>query len=67
MAGRGEALPGADPRALVPVSRRRPGGAVTGNRLSAYLLDLPVGAADPREPRSAASAVTSLLRRRMTR
>ncbi|WP_093752739.1 wax ester/triacylglycerol synthase family O-acyltransferase [Streptomyces sp. DvalAA-19] len=49
MAGRGEALPGADPRALVPVSRRRPGGAVTGNRLSAYLLDLPVGAADPRE------------------
>lgn len=49
MAGRGETLPGADPRALVPVSRRRPGGAITGNRLSAYLLDLPVGAADPRE------------------
>ncbi|WP_411080172.1 wax ester/triacylglycerol synthase family O-acyltransferase [Streptomyces sp. cmx-18-6] len=49
MGERGEALPGADPRALVPVSRRRPGGAATGNRLSAYLLDLPVGAADPRE------------------
>ncbi|WP_460037026.1 wax ester/triacylglycerol synthase family O-acyltransferase [Streptomyces cavourensis] len=49
MAGRGEALPGTGPRALVPVSRRRPGGAITGNRLSAYLLDLPVGAADPRE------------------
>ncbi|MFJ1589187.1 wax ester/triacylglycerol synthase family O-acyltransferase [Kitasatospora albolonga] len=49
MAERGEALPGTDPRALVPVSRRRPGGTVTGNRLSAYLLDLPVGAADPRE------------------
>lgn len=49
MAGRGEAVPDADPRALVPVSRRRPGGAVSGNRLSAYLLDLPVGAADPRE------------------
>ncbi|MFE2293749.1 wax ester/triacylglycerol synthase family O-acyltransferase [Streptomyces sp. NPDC059452] len=49
MGERGEALPGTDPRALVPVSRRRPGGTVTGNRLSGYLLDLPVGAADPRE------------------
>lgn len=49
MAERGEALPGTDPRALVPVSRRGPGRAATGNRLSAYLLDLPVGAADPRE------------------
>lgn len=43
MLERGEQLPGADPRALVPVSRRRPGGAATGNRLSAYLLGLPVG------------------------
>lgn len=50
MAGRGEPLPAADPRALVPVSRRRPGGAAAGgNRLSAYLLGLPVTAADPRE------------------
>ncbi|WP_406245037.1 wax ester/triacylglycerol synthase family O-acyltransferase [Streptomyces anulatus] len=50
MAGRGDPLPAADPRALVPVSRRRPGGAsTTGNRLSAYLLGLPVTAADPRE------------------
>ncbi|MYX17985.1 wax ester/triacylglycerol synthase family O-acyltransferase [Streptomyces sp. SID8374] len=49
MAGRGEVPAATDPRALVPVSRRRPGGAVSGNRLSAYLLDLPVGAADPRE------------------
>ncbi|NEB68549.1 DUF1298 domain-containing protein, partial [Streptomyces fulvissimus] len=49
MEERGEALTGTDPRALVPVSRRRPGGAVSGNRLSAYLLDLPVGTADPRE------------------
>ncbi|MFJ2022223.1 wax ester/triacylglycerol synthase family O-acyltransferase [Streptomyces sp. NPDC087897] len=48
MAGRGETLPMADPRALVPVSRRRPGGAATGNRLSAYLLGLPVTEADPR-------------------
>ena len=32
----------------VPVSRRRPGGAAaTGNRLSAYLLGLPVSEADP--------------------
>ncbi|MFD5901146.1 wax ester/triacylglycerol synthase family O-acyltransferase [Streptomyces microflavus] len=49
MEERGEALTGTDPRALVPVSRRRPGGAVSGNRLSAYLLNLPVGTADPRE------------------
>lgn len=47
MAERGEVPGPTDPRALVPVSRRRPGGAVSGNRLSAYLLDLPVGAADP--------------------
>jgi WS/DGAT/MGAT family acyltransferase len=39
-----------DPRALVPVSRRRPGGAGAGhgNKLSAYLLDLPVREPDPR-------------------
>ncbi|MFG3409134.1 wax ester/triacylglycerol synthase family O-acyltransferase [Streptomyces sp. NPDC048142] len=49
MAERGEPLPAADPRALVPVSRRGPGGTATGNRLSAYLLGLPVTAADPRE------------------
>ncbi|MFF5724807.1 wax ester/triacylglycerol synthase family O-acyltransferase [[Kitasatospora] papulosa] len=49
MLERGEALPGSDPRALVPVSRRRPGGAATGNKLSAYLLGLPVGEPDARE------------------
>ncbi|MFD5139483.1 wax ester/triacylglycerol synthase family O-acyltransferase [Streptomyces sp. NPDC058378] len=49
MLERGEPLPGAAPRALVPVSRRRPGGTATGNRLSAYLLGLPVGEPDPRE------------------
>uniref|UniRef100_A0AAU3GPH6 Diacylglycerol O-acyltransferase n=1 Tax=Streptomyces sp. NBC_01401 TaxID=2903854 RepID=A0AAU3GPH6_9ACTN len=49
MLERGEPLPGAEPRALVPVSRRRPGGGATGNKLSAYLLGLPVGEADPRE------------------
>ncbi|MFE4450107.1 wax ester/triacylglycerol synthase family O-acyltransferase [Streptomyces sp. NPDC056796] len=49
MLERGEPLPGADPRALVPVSRRRPGGAAPGNRLSAYLLGLPVGEPDARE------------------
>ncbi|MFE9852691.1 wax ester/triacylglycerol synthase family O-acyltransferase [Streptomyces sp. NPDC005576] len=48
MTGRGEELPG-DPRALVPVSRRRPGGAAqNGNRLSAYLLGLPVSEPDAR-------------------
>lgn len=47
MLERGEPLPGADPRALVPVSRRRPGSpAASGNRLSAYLLGLPVSEPD---------------------
>ncbi|MFG2639731.1 wax ester/triacylglycerol synthase family O-acyltransferase [Streptomyces sp. NPDC048370] len=46
--GRGAPLPGVDPRALVPVSRRRPGApAGTGNSLSAYLLALPVTEPDP--------------------
>ncbi|MFI5806236.1 wax ester/triacylglycerol synthase family O-acyltransferase [Streptomyces sp. NPDC051561] len=44
--GRGDPVNG-DPRALVPVSRRRPGGASPGNKLSAYLLDLPVSEEDP--------------------
>ncbi|MFB8038364.1 WS/DGAT domain-containing protein, partial [Streptomyces sp. NPDC056004] len=48
MRERGEPLPAEDPRALVPVSRRRPGqAAATGNKLSAYLLGLPVGEPDP--------------------
>ncbi len=47
MLERGEPLPGTDPRALVPVSRRRPGSpAASGNRLSAYLLGLPVSEPD---------------------
>ncbi|MEU9706739.1 WS/DGAT domain-containing protein, partial [Streptomyces sp. NPDC047981] len=46
--GRGAEVPGADPRALVPVSRRRPGAAAgTGNSFSAYLLALPVTEPDP--------------------
>ncbi|MEV6164789.1 wax ester/triacylglycerol synthase family O-acyltransferase [Streptomyces sp. NPDC052052] len=50
MRERGETLPADDPRALVPVSRRRPGqAAATGNRLSAYLLELPVSEPDPWE------------------
>lgn len=45
---RGEELPGADPRALVPVSRRRPGAPPSsGNKLSAYLVGLPVSEPDP--------------------
>ncbi|MEU3597765.1 wax ester/triacylglycerol synthase family O-acyltransferase [Streptomyces sp. NPDC006798] len=48
LAGRGEPLPADGPRALVPVSRRRPGDpAGPGNELSAYLLDLPVAEPDP--------------------
>ncbi|MEU9621030.1 wax ester/triacylglycerol synthase family O-acyltransferase [Streptomyces sp. NPDC088251] len=47
MLERGESLPAEDPRALVPVSRRRPGqAAATGNKLSAYLLGLPVSEPD---------------------
>ncbi|GAA2244430.1 wax ester/triacylglycerol synthase family O-acyltransferase [Streptomyces amakusaensis] len=48
-AERGEPLPAPGPRALVPVSRRRPGSPPgSANRLSAYLLELPVTEPDPR-------------------
>ncbi|MEU3772551.1 wax ester/triacylglycerol synthase family O-acyltransferase [Streptomyces sp. NPDC032472] len=49
LAGRGDAVPeGPGPRALIPVSRRRPGaGAKYGNRLSGYLLRLPIEEPDP--------------------
>ncbi|MFF0448757.1 wax ester/triacylglycerol synthase family O-acyltransferase [Streptomyces sp. NPDC004609] len=46
---RGDDLPPSGPRALVPVSRRRPGSPPgSGNKLSAYLLELPVAEPDPR-------------------
>ncbi|QIQ01411.1 wax ester/triacylglycerol synthase family O-acyltransferase [Streptomyces liangshanensis] len=49
MLERGEPLPAAAPRALVPVSRRRPGSpAGSANKLSAYLLGLPVAEGDAR-------------------
>ncbi len=49
MGDRDERLPAADPRALVPVSRRRPGSPPgSGNKLSAYLVALPVSDPDPR-------------------
>ncbi|MGW0777272.1 wax ester/triacylglycerol synthase family O-acyltransferase [Streptomyces sp. NPDC002835] len=45
---RGERLPATGPRALVPVSRRRPGSPPgAGNKLSAYLVELPVAEPDP--------------------
>ncbi|MGW2564490.1 wax ester/triacylglycerol synthase family O-acyltransferase [Streptomyces sp. NPDC001514] len=48
MTERGDVLPLSDPSAFVPVSRRRPGSAPgSGNRLSAYLLALPVTEPDP--------------------
>jgi len=48
MRERGERLPAAGPRALVPVTRRRPGSPPgAGNKLSAYLLHLPVAERDP--------------------
>ncbi|GHD77890.1 wax ester/triacylglycerol synthase domain-containing protein [Streptomyces goshikiensis] len=49
LAERGDPLPrGAGPRALIPVSRRRPGAAPgAGNRLSGYLLRLPLAEGDP--------------------
>ncbi|MFJ2645419.1 wax ester/triacylglycerol synthase family O-acyltransferase [Streptomyces sp. NPDC087420] len=49
MLERGEPLPVAPPRALVPVSRRRPDSPPgSANKLSAYLLGLPVAEADAR-------------------
>ncbi|MFD5427291.1 wax ester/triacylglycerol synthase family O-acyltransferase [Streptomyces sp. NPDC127084] len=48
MIARGDTLPPSDPGALVPVSRRRPGSAPgTGNKLSAYVLALPVTESNP--------------------
>lgn len=49
LVGRGDPEPeGAGPRALIPVSRRRPRGtAKYGNRLSGYLLRLPLSEPDP--------------------
>ncbi|WP_328964520.1 wax ester/triacylglycerol synthase family O-acyltransferase [Streptomyces virginiae] len=50
LAGRGDPEPwGAGPRALIPVSRRRgpAGSRGAGNRLSGYLLRLPLAEADP--------------------
>ncbi|MFI0163332.1 wax ester/triacylglycerol synthase family O-acyltransferase [Streptomyces sp. NPDC017095] len=45
---RGDGSAGAAPRALIPVSRRRPGTAQPqGNRLSGYLIRLPVHDGDP--------------------
>ncbi|MGW0142009.1 wax ester/triacylglycerol synthase family O-acyltransferase [Streptomyces calvus] len=45
---RGDGSDGVAPRALVPVSRRRPRTAhPQGNRLSGYLIRLPVGEPDP--------------------
>ncbi|MET9699483.1 wax ester/triacylglycerol synthase family O-acyltransferase [Streptomyces sp. NPDC006529] len=49
LAGRGEPVGGASgPRALIPVSRRRSrDGSGAGNRLSGYLLRLPVAESEP--------------------
>ncbi|MEU6574911.1 wax ester/triacylglycerol synthase family O-acyltransferase [Streptomyces sp. NPDC046805] len=45
---RGDGSEGVAPRALIPVSRRRPRSAHTqGNRLSGYLIRLPVDDPDP--------------------
>ncbi|MFJ5551031.1 wax ester/triacylglycerol synthase family O-acyltransferase [Streptomyces sp. NPDC093225] len=48
LAERGDRVTGPGPRALVPVSRRRPKGAGgAGNRLSGYLVRLPLAEPDP--------------------
>ncbi|MCF3133595.1 wax ester/triacylglycerol synthase family O-acyltransferase [Streptomyces olivochromogenes] len=45
---RGDGSEGVTPRALIPVSKRRPRSAhPQGNRLSGYLIRLPVGDPDP--------------------
>ncbi|MDQ8705032.1 wax ester/triacylglycerol synthase family O-acyltransferase [Streptomyces sp. LHD-70] len=50
LTGRGESGDGVRPRALIPVSRRRPRDAHPGgNRLSGYLIRLPVAEPDPLE------------------
>ncbi|MEV3856329.1 wax ester/triacylglycerol synthase family O-acyltransferase [Streptomyces sp. NPDC050095] len=47
---RGDGSAGVEPRALIPVSRRRPRTAhPQGNRLSGYLVRLPVAEPDPTE------------------
>ncbi|MGW1024640.1 wax ester/triacylglycerol synthase family O-acyltransferase [Streptomyces sp. NPDC002577] len=47
---RGDGSEGVEPRALIPVSRRRPRTAYPqGNRLSGYLIRLPVADPDPLE------------------
>ncbi|MGW0733093.1 wax ester/triacylglycerol synthase family O-acyltransferase [Streptomyces sp. NPDC002851] len=47
---RGDGSDGVEPRALIPVSRRRPRTAhPQGNRLSGYVVRLPVAEADPVE------------------
>ncbi|POX42194.1 wax ester/triacylglycerol synthase family O-acyltransferase [Streptomyces sp. Ru72] len=47
---RGDGSAGVEPRALIPVSKRRPRTAhPQGNRLSGYLIRLPVGDPDPLE------------------
>ncbi|MEU6390543.1 wax ester/triacylglycerol synthase family O-acyltransferase [Streptomyces sp. NPDC046939] len=47
---RGDGSEGVEPRALIPVSRRRPRTAhPQGNRLSGYLLRLPVTEPDPEQ------------------
>ncbi|WP_428950733.1 wax ester/triacylglycerol synthase family O-acyltransferase [Streptomyces sp. cg35] len=47
---RGDGSEGVEPRALIPVSRRRPRTAhPQGNRLSGYLVRLPVAEPDPLE------------------
>ncbi|MER5177404.1 wax ester/triacylglycerol synthase family O-acyltransferase [Streptomyces sp. NPDC002896] len=47
---RGDGSEGVEPRALIPVSRRRPRTAhPQGNRLSGYLIRLPVADPDPLE------------------
>ncbi|WP_063753322.1 wax ester/triacylglycerol synthase family O-acyltransferase [Streptomyces sp. NRRL S-87] len=50
LAERGDRVTGPGPRALVPVSRRRPkgkGAGGAGNRLSGYLVRLPLAEPDP--------------------
>jgi WS/DGAT/MGAT family acyltransferase len=46
--GRGHAVDGLNPRALIPVSSRaRSGNRANGNQMSGYLCELPVGEPDP--------------------
>ncbi len=61
---RGDAIASGDVmRALVPVSRRRPGDRTTNNQVALMIAELPIGCADPRERARSITAQMGALKR----